>query len=45
MASTSAAKRNPTAQPTMIIAQPAPVVKVSRKKAPNEAGDSGPRVA
>ena len=44
-ASTSAAKRKPTAMPTIIIVQPAPVVKTSRAKPPIEAGATSPKVA
>src|SRR4029077_15076185 len=44
ISSTSRAKRNPTLMPTAIIAQPAPVEKMSLTKAPNEAGGSGPGV-
>src|SRR6266481_4343200 len=44
ISSTSRAKRNPMPIPTAIIAQPAPVEKMSLTKAPKEAGGSGPRV-
>src|SRR3954447_17572015 len=42
--STSTANRKPTALPTTIIAQPAPVVSTSRTNAPSDVGGAGPSV-